>query len=92
MYVCLYTHLCFAYKLALTSLTGSGRSVGIVRSRTKAVEFLNGTFVLLSLIICNLFIYLFINSDDNIVSLIIAYSLLHLVSRLSAYISVQADL
>jgi len=25
--------------LALTSLTGGGRSVGIVRSRTKATEF-----------------------------------------------------
>jgi len=27
------------YKLALTSPTGGGRSVGIVRSRTKATEF-----------------------------------------------------
>ena len=27
-------------KLALTSPTGGGRSVGIVRSRTKATEFL----------------------------------------------------
>jgi len=29
-------------KLALTSPTGGGRSVGIVRVRTKATEFLNG--------------------------------------------------
>ena len=28
-------------KLALTSLTGGGRSVGIVRVRTKATEFFN---------------------------------------------------
>ena len=30
----------YQQKLALTSPTGSGRSVGIVRSRTKATEFL----------------------------------------------------
>jgi hypothetical protein len=30
----------YPQKLALTSLTGGGRSVGIVRSRTKAMEFL----------------------------------------------------
>jgi hypothetical protein len=29
----------YPQKLALTSLTGGGRSVGIVRSRTKAMEF-----------------------------------------------------
>ena len=29
----------YQQKLALTSLTGDGRSVGIVRSRTKATEF-----------------------------------------------------
>ena len=29
----------YPQKLALTSPTGSGRSVGIVRSRTKATEF-----------------------------------------------------
>ena len=29
----------YAQKLALTSPTGDGRSVGIVRSRTKATEF-----------------------------------------------------
>ena len=29
----------YPQKLALTSLTGGGRSVGIVRSRTKATEF-----------------------------------------------------
>ena len=29
----------YLQKLALTSPTGSGRSVGIVRSRTKATEF-----------------------------------------------------
>jgi hypothetical protein len=32
------THL-YPQKLALTSPTGGGRSVGIVRSRTKATEF-----------------------------------------------------
>jgi hypothetical protein len=30
----------YRIKLALTSPTGGGRSVGIVRSRTKATEFL----------------------------------------------------
>jgi len=30
----------YPQKLALTSPTGGGRSVGIVRSRTKATEFL----------------------------------------------------
>jgi hypothetical protein len=36
------THLKKVYpqKLALTSPTGGGRSVGIVRSRTKAMEFI----------------------------------------------------
>jgi len=29
----------YPQKLALTSLTGGGRSVGMVRSRTKATEF-----------------------------------------------------
>jgi hypothetical protein len=29
----------YPQKLALTSLTGGGRCVGIVRSRTKATEF-----------------------------------------------------
>ena len=29
----------YPQKLALTSLTGGGRSVGIVRTRTKATEF-----------------------------------------------------
>jgi hypothetical protein len=32
--------------LALTSPTGGGRSIGIVRSRTKATEFLSGFPVL----------------------------------------------
>jgi hypothetical protein len=31
--------LFYPQKLALTSLTGGGRSVGIVRSRTKAMGF-----------------------------------------------------
>ena len=31
---------CYPQKLALTSPTGGGRSVGIVRVRTKATEFL----------------------------------------------------
>jgi hypothetical protein len=31
----------YPQKLALTSPTGGGRSVGIVRSRTKATEFLS---------------------------------------------------
>jgi hypothetical protein len=29
----------YPQKLALTSLTGGGRSIGIVRSRAKAMEF-----------------------------------------------------
>jgi hypothetical protein len=29
----------YPQKLALTSLTGGGRSIGIVRSRTQAMEF-----------------------------------------------------
>ena len=33
----------YPQKLALTSPTGGGRSVGIVRSRTKATEFIDGT-------------------------------------------------
>ena len=33
----------YPQKLALTSPTGGGRSVGIVRSRTKATEFSLGT-------------------------------------------------
>jgi hypothetical protein len=36
MCVCMYVRM---YVLALTSPTGGGRSVGIVRSRTKAMEF-----------------------------------------------------
>jgi len=45
----------YSQKLALTSPTGGGRSVGIVRSRTKATEF----FFLLKLvskILCHVFI------------------------------------
>ena len=37
----------YPQKLALTSPTGGGRAVGIVRSRTKATEF--------SLVLCSLF-------------------------------------
>jgi len=42
----------YPQKLALTSPTGGGRSVGMVRSRTKATEFsfslvFSGVFVLL---------------------------------------------
>jgi hypothetical protein len=36
--VCVYMHA-YIRTLALTSPTGGGRSVGIVRSRTKATEF-----------------------------------------------------
>jgi len=35
----------YPQKLALTSPTGGGRSVGIVRSRTKATEFRSFLFV-----------------------------------------------
>jgi len=34
----------YPQKLALTSPTGGGRSVGIVRSRTKATEFSRNSF------------------------------------------------
>jgi len=36
----------YPQKLALTSPTGGGRSVGIVRSRTKATELLRSTKLL----------------------------------------------
>ena len=36
----------YPQKLALTSPTGGGRSVGIVRSRTKATEFFSSVFFL----------------------------------------------
>ena len=35
----------YPQKLALTSQTGGGRSVGIVRSRTKATEFFLSTMI-----------------------------------------------
>jgi len=41
----------YPQKLALTSPTGGGRSVGIVRVRTKATEF---SFLLAGIIIFNL--------------------------------------
>jgi hypothetical protein len=40
----------YPQKLALTSPTGGGRSVGIVRSRTKAMEF---SLVLVSVMLNN---------------------------------------
>jgi len=40
----------YPQKLALTSPTGGGRSVGMVRSRTKATEF---SLVLVSSTICS---------------------------------------
>ena len=39
----------YPQKLALTSPTGGGRSVGIVRSRTKATEFSFSTLTLISM-------------------------------------------
>ena len=36
----------YPQKLALTSTTGGGRSVGIVRVRTKATEFVNILYIL----------------------------------------------
>jgi hypothetical protein len=43
----------YPQKLALTSPTGGGRSVGIVRSRTKATEFsFSLVFVVIGVVIC----------------------------------------
>jgi len=42
----------YPQKLALTSPTGVGRSVGIVRSRTKATELYIYIFVFLTAILC----------------------------------------
>ena len=43
----------YLQKLALTSPTGGGRSVGIVRVRTKATEFVFFVLVGMCLCICN---------------------------------------
>ena len=42
----------YPQKLALTSLTGGGRSVGIVRSRTKATEFSFSLVLYIYIYIC----------------------------------------
>jgi hypothetical protein len=42
--LCWPRHTSYPQKLALTSLTSGGRSVGIVRSRTEATEFFFGFF------------------------------------------------
>jgi hypothetical protein len=41
----------YPQKLALTSPTGGGRSVGIVRSRTKATESYNSKFGIFKLLV-----------------------------------------
>ena len=45
----------YPQKLALTSPTGGGRSVGIVRSRTKATEFL--VFVFYNMLVVNIVLF-----------------------------------
>jgi len=44
-YIFIFIYLYIRKKLALTSPTGGGRSVGIVRSRTKATEFFLYTYI-----------------------------------------------
>jgi hypothetical protein len=51
----------YQQKLAQTSLTNSGLSVGIVRSQTKAMELFLLVFLLLLLLLLLLFVHLFFN-------------------------------
>jgi len=57
----------YPQKLALTSPTGGGRSVGIVRVRTKATEFV--LFVCMNLVSQMLSLILLIKYEDSVVSL-----------------------
>ena len=59
----------YPQKLALTSPTGGGRSVGIVRSRTKATEFSFLVLVLLKLRVhFKLIYYVCKQHNENVIS------------------------
>jgi hypothetical protein len=50
----------YPQKLALTSPTGGGRSVGIVRSRTKATEFIIIIIIIIIIIVVIILIIIII--------------------------------